>query len=250
MPILILLACVGLLAGVGISAIGPGGVLSTIGLFLFTDLEPATISGTAMVTQLLAGTLGALAFTRSGHLQEPSTLRTAIILLTTALLGTPLGVLFNSFLSVRMFGILLAGFVTLAAVLVWLRHRKTVEESDSTKQPSQMALITLGFAIAIASGMFGVGGPLLTVPVFVALGMPLLPVLAAAQLQSIAIAAVGSIAYITIDAVDWWLALIVGIPQALGVLIGWKVARTVPAKYLRSAMIIILLAIAPFLAFR
>lgn len=39
-----------LVGGIRITAVGPGGVLPTIGLFALTTFPPATIAGTAAVT--------------------------------------------------------------------------------------------------------------------------------------------------------------------------------------------------------
>lgn len=248
MPI-ILLACIGLLAGIGISAVGPGGVLATIGLFLFTGLSPAVVAGTAMVTHVATGVVGSLAYLRSGHLRDRRTVRIAGILLATAIVGTPVGVLLNSVISSQAFGVLLTIFVIVVAALVWFRQRQIPDESAHPHHPVA-ALIAIGILVAAVSGLFGVGGPLLTVPLLVTIGTPMLAALAAAQAQSIIISIVGSVGYLSIGAVDWTLAVVVGIPELCGVLIGWKVARAVPARYLRWAMIIILIAIAPVLAFR
>lgn len=245
---ILLLACIGLVAGIGITAVGPGGVLATIGLFLFTGLSPAGVAGTAMVTHVATGTVGSLAYLRSGHLRERQTVRVAVVLLVTAVVGTPAGVLLNSAVSGRAFGVLLAGFVVAVAVLVWYRQSRTTDGLHP-RHPTP-ALIAIGLLVAVASGIFGVGGPLLTVPLLVAIGTPILPALAAAQVQSIIISIVGSVGYFSIGAIDWRLALIVGVPELCGVLIGWKVARAVPARYLKWTMIIILIAIAPVLAFK
>ncbi|MGF6884673.1 hypothetical protein ABIA39_007147 [Nocardia sp. GAS34] len=67
--LLIGLAVLGFVAGVGVTARGPGGVLVTIGLFAFTSLSPAQIAGTAMVTNVATGVLAAAAYTRSGQLR-------------------------------------------------------------------------------------------------------------------------------------------------------------------------------------
>lgn len=246
---ILLLAFIGLVAGIGITAVGPGGVLATIGLFLFTGLSPTAVAGTAMVTHVATGTVGSLAYLRSGHLRGGQTARIAVMLLATAIVGTPVGVLLNSVVSSRAFGILLAGFVTVVAVLVWYRHRRAADDGLHPRHPTA-ALIAIGLLVAVASGMFGVGGPLLTVPLLVVIGTPILPALATAQVQSIIISVVGSVGYLSIGAIDWRLAFIVGVPELCGVLIGWKIARAVPARYLRWAMIVILIAVAPFLVFR
>lgn len=246
---ILLLACIGLIAGIGITALGPGGVLVTIGLFLLTGLSPAVVAGTAMVTHVATGTVGSLAYFRSGHLRERQTVRIAVMLLVTAVVGTPAGVLLNSVLPAREFGLLMAVFVVVVAVLVWYRQSRTPDDGLHPRHPTP-ALIVIGLVVAVASGIFGVGGPLLTVPLLVAIGTPILPALAAAQVQSIIISLVGSVGYFSIGAIDWRLALIVGVPEMCGVLIGWKVARAVPARYLKWTMIIILIAIAPVLALK
>lgn len=42
----------------------------------------------------------------------------------------------------------------------------------------------------------------------------------------------------------------VGVPELVGVLVGWRIARSVPARRLKYAMAAMLLALAPYLAFR
>src|SRR5438477_9161616 len=93
---LVLLGLFGFVGGVGITALGPGGVIPTIGLFTLTSLSPPEVAGTALVTYVAAGALGTAAYTRSGQLREPETRRTGLILAVTAALGTPVGVLVNT----------------------------------------------------------------------------------------------------------------------------------------------------------
>ena len=50
------------------------------------------------------------------------------------------------------------------------------------------------------------------------------------QVQTIAIATVGLLVYLAHGAISWPLVLAVGIPELLGVLLGWKLARTVPTR--------------------
>jgi uncharacterized protein len=108
----------------------------------------------------------------------------------------------------------------------------------------------LGLAVAAVSGAFGVGGPMFTVPLLVALGMRVLESLAAAQAQSVVIACVGALGYLAAHAVNWPLVALVGIPELAGVLLGWKIAHALPTRHLKNALIIALLALAPYLALR
>lgn len=245
---LLLLALFGLIGGVGITALGPGGVLVTIGLFACTGLSPGMVAGTAIITHIATGLMGTAAFLRSGQLREPRTRRTAIILAAAAVVGTPLGVLINSAVSGRAFGILLGIFVALVAILVWIRDRRAAAD---TAHPDHgvVPLALLGVAIAAASGLFGVGGPMLTVPLLICFGVPVLSALAAAQAQSIVIATAGTLGYLAQGDINWPLALLVGIPEVCGVLIGWKIARSVPTRNLKYALVTALLVVAPYLAF-
>ncbi|HEX3815420.1 MAG TPA: sulfite exporter TauE/SafE family protein [Mycobacteriales bacterium] len=248
-PMLMLLGLLGLAAGIGITAVGPGGVLATIALYALTGLSPAQVAGTALVTHIATGALGTAAYTRSGQLQDGETRRIALLLATSAVLGAPLGVLINSVVSGRVFGLLLGLFVALVALLVWYRDRREMNAPAATRLPVGL-LVGVGFAVAVAGGMFGIGGPLLAVPLLVALRVPVLAALAAAQVQSVVIAGVGSLGYLTHNAIDWPLAAIVGLPELAGVLIGWIIARALPTRTLKCLLVAILIAVAPYLALR
>lgn len=241
-----LLGLFGLAGGVGITALGPGGVVPTIGLFALTTLSPAEVAGTAIVTHIATGALATAAYTRSGQLRDPETRRTALILASTAVLGTPVGVLINTVVSKRVFGLVLGVFVAVVAALVWYRERH--RPTATPAHPPVRLVAGLGLAVSTASGIVGIGGPMLTVPLLVALGVPVLESLASAQAQSIAIASVGTLGYLASDAINWPLAALVGIPELAGVLLGWKIAHSLPTRSLTYALIITLFALAPYLA--
>lgn len=248
---LVLLALFGLLGGIGITAVGPGGVLPTIGMFLLTGLSPAGVAGTAIATHVATGAVGTLAYTRSGQLREPATRRIALVLSVAALVGTPVGVQFNTAVSGRGFGILLAVAVAVTGVLVLVRDRRTrgVDAIVGEERLPLWAVGAVGLLVSVAAGMFGLGGPMLSVPLLVIFGLPVLPALAAAQAQSVIIAGVGTVGYLLHGAIDWTLAAVVGVPELAGVLIGWKIAHAVPSRTLKYVLVATLLGLAPYLAF-
>lgn len=250
LPVVFILATIGLVGGIGITALGPGGVLVTIGLFALTDLPPTVVAGTSIVTHIGTGLLGTAVFVRSGQLREPITRRTSITLAATAVVGAPVGVLVNSMFSVKAFGLLLGLFVTVVALLVLYRERRAQHVSGTATHPRHplTVLVVLGLGISVVSGLFGVGGPMLSVPVLIAISVPLLPALAAAQAQSVVIASIGSIGYAAQGTIDWPLAVLVGVPEVIGVVIGWKVAQGVPTRGLKLVLVAVLLALAPYLA--
>ncbi|MGY0489314.1 sulfite exporter TauE/SafE family protein [Streptomyces sp. WG-D5] len=246
-PHLVLLAVAGLLGGIGITALGPGGVLPTIGLFLFSGLTPSGVAGTAIVTHVATGLLGTAAYVRSGQLRAPGTRRCATALAGAALVGAPLGVLCNTLVAGGGFGALLACAVAVTGILVWVRDHRAADAPERTGLPLARTLL-IGAVVALVAGLFGLGGPMLSVPLLVVAGLPVLSALAAAQAQSIVIAGVGTVAYVLHGDVDWALAAVVGVPELIGVLVGWRIAHALPTHRLKYAMVAVLLASAPFLA--
>lgn len=247
-PELLLLAVIGLVGGIGITAVGPGGVLPTIGLFALTGLSPAQVAGTAIVTHIATGALGTTAYTRSGQLREHGTRRIALILTGTALVGTPLGVVIGTMVTKHIFAMVLGGVIAVAAGLVW--HRGQRPQAAIVAHPPTPVLVALGLAVSTASGVVGIGGPMLTVPLLAALGLPVLQSLACAQAQSIVIATVGSLGYLLHGSIDWPLAALVGLPELAGVLVGWKIAHALPTRALRNALVTTLCVLSVYLLFQ
>lgn len=247
---ILLLVIISLIGGIGITAIGPGGILVTIALFLLTDLSPAEVAGTAIVTHIGTGIVGSLAYLRSGQLREPQTRRLALILGVTALIGTPVGALLNSRMSGAVFGILLAVMVMLVGISVLVRERRhghrtsTVQAHFQTRRSQGV----LGGSVALVSGIFGIGGPMLSVPIMVIGGAPILLALAAAQAQSIVVAATGAATYLGQGAISWPLAVLTGVPQLIGVWLGWRIAHVLPRRPLTYALATTLIALGPVIA--
>ena len=234
----------------GTTALGPGGVLVTIGLFLFSGLPPAAVSGTAITANLGGALLGTAAFARSGQLRGPETRRVALMLIAAAIIGTPLGVLLNAQVSGSAFGILLGVCVGTVGVLLYLRERQrqaSPPPATAEAAPAAPIVLSVGLVVAIVSGLFGLGGQLLSVPLLISIGAPMLPALGAAQAQSIVIAGVGTVGYAIRGAIAWPLVLVVGVPLLAGVLTGWRVAHAVPTEHLRSVLAVALIAVAAYL---
>jgi len=246
----ILLILISLIGGIGITAIGPGGVLVTIALFLFTDLSPAEVAGTAIVTHIGTGIVGSLAYIRSGQLREPQTRRIAGILCIAALIATPAGVFLNTRISGEIFGLLLAALVVLVGISVLVRERRPSRQATQ-QDPALMPWPTLalvGGGVALVSGLFGLGGPMIAVPVMILMGVPILQALGSAQAQSIILATVGSLVYFAHGSIVWSLVILTGLPELIGVWLGWKIAHALPRHLLTYTLAISLIVLGPVIA--
>ena len=47
---------------------------------------------------------------------------------------------------------------------------------------------------------------------------------------------------------DWPLAVLVGVPELCGVLIGWRIAHAIPTRRLKYGLVLALLLLSPYLA--
>lgn len=249
-PVVIALAVFGLAGGIGISAVGPGGVLPTIGLFALTDMSPAAIAGTAIVTHVATGLAGSAVYWRSGQLRDERTRSTAITLAAVAAVATPLGVLANSMISKRVFGLGLAVFAIGIGMALHGRGRASAGGTSTRRYPSRTVVMAVGALVALVAGLAGLGGPMLCVPVLAVLGVPMLEALAAAQAQSVVVAGVGTLGYAVSGSIDWPLAVAIGVPEVVGVVIGWKIARSVPDGTLRRSLVVVLFSLTPLLVLR
>lgn len=247
-PEALLFAAVGFFAGVGITAIGPGGVFITIALAL-TAAPPAVVAGTAGATNIAAGALGTAAYARSGELRTRSGRRMAVALSVPGVAGALVGKRINALVSAAQFSVLLGGFVVLAGLLTWYRERRGSGRTfvDVTSRSGAFAVGVVGFAVGVPGGLLGVGGPVLAVPLLVALGVPLLPAVAAAQVQSVFIAGPATVAYLLDGAVSVALVAIVGGPELVGIVVGWQVARRVEPRKLKLVLAGVLVALGAYL---
>ncbi|TXD43701.1 sulfite exporter TauE/SafE family protein [Lujinxingia vulgaris] len=244
--ILVLIALVG---GVCITTIGPGGIFVTIALFLLLDIDPATVAGTASVTFIGTGLLGSYAYLRSGQLATRTARNAALILSLTSVVGAFVGARLNTVLDADLFGLLLGAFVLMTGVIIFALERSRARaleapadfELDSPK--GRLAMAGLGLAVGLPGGLLGVGGPVLAVPLMVVLGVPMLLAVALAQVQSIFIAAFAALGFAMVGAIDWGLAVLVGIPLFIGTIAGWVIARRIDPTRLKTGLAFVLVAL-------
>ena len=244
------LSVVSFLAGIGITALGPGGVFMTVALYALTPFAPEVVAGTGSATNVVAGVFGSAAYVHSGELLAGHNWRMALVLSVASVLGTLVGIQVNTLVSKRLFGILLGGFVTLVGVLVWYREHADMELQEAVHFGSRanlLAVVAVGIGVGIPAGLLGIGGPVLAVPLLVVLGFPLLSALAVAQVQSVFIAGSATIGYVAHGAVSMPLVAAIAVPELVGIVVGWRTAQTVDASRLKRALAAVLLALGPYL---
>lgn len=248
--VLAFLIAIALVAGVGITTIGPGGIFVTVGLYALTPLSSAAVAGTAHATFIVTGLIGTVVYARSGEVVGNDGRGMAAILSATSVVGALAGAHLNTYVSRRLFGILLGVVAGLTgSVLLYREWRELdpVVTINVTSWRGRASLSLLGVGLGVASGLVGVGGPVLAVPALVVLGVPILLALGVAQVQSIFIAVFATAGYFAQGAVSLPLVVLIGIPQVVGVVAGWMIAHRVDPGRLKVALGAVLLAVGAYL---
>ena len=246
----LLLVAIALVGGACITTIGPGGIFVTIALFVLLEVDPSTVAGTASATFIGTGLVGSIAYLRSGELSGPGVRRAALVLSAASVVGAFLGAQLNTILDARLFGMLLGGFVLLTGLILVVRQRMGLASAEEFELDSTKGLVAMGgvgLAVGLPGGLLGVGGPVLAVPIMVVLGVPMLVGVALAQVQSIFISAFATFGYALHGAIDWTLALLVGIPLLIGTIAGWFLAQRIDPNRLKIGLALVLVALGVYL---
>lgn len=247
------LVVIALLAGVGITAIGPGGIFLTIALYALLPISPPVIAGTASATFIATGLVGTAIYARSGELAAGPSRLLAVILSLSSIAGALAGAAINPLVSKALFGALLGVMAIAAGVLIVVQQARGLEpktELDVTTARGRLAITSIGLGIGVAGALLGVGGPVLAVPALVVLGVPMLVSVAVAQVQSVFVSGFATVGYAVQGAVHWPLAVLVGVPQLVGVLAGWWIARRTEPRRLKFILGGVLMAVGLYLIFR
>ena len=110
--------------------------------------------------------------------------------------------------------------------------------------------IGLGVIAGVMSGLFGVGGGILFVPILVALGLGQVEAAATSLLAVVPTAAVGTWRQARYGNMKLRPSLIVGMASSAGVEIGVQIATSLPEHVLRRLFGVLLIAVAAHLAWR
>jgi uncharacterized membrane protein YfcA len=228
------LACLLLLAfGVGtlIGAVGIGGVLLIPALAAFAALPIHAAMATSLFTFIFTGIVGTLMFQRRGSIDWRVTRPVLLGALPCAFAGAwGNSVAHPATLALILASIIIfAGVYTLAA---WHGLRRPA--FDGRQQAQQLLLLGVGAVAGFGSGMTGVGGPVLSVPLMVWCGFPLLTSIGASQVIQIVAAASGTAGNLKYGTVNFSIAAAIMLLLIPGVLLGVRIAHAVNPNLLRK----------------
>ena len=241
------LCAVALLVGVLIGSVGVGGILLIPALELLTPLNVQGAMATALFTFIFTGIVGTCLFQRRGSINWALT---QPLCLGGALFGV-VGAWANTRLDAKVLALALAllivaaGAYTLFSGGAWRPAR-----FHDRPRHQQALLFAIGAVTGFGSGLTGVGGPALAVPMLVLCGIPALSAIGASQVIQIVASVSGSAVHLAHGNVDLQLAALLTLFEVLGVGIGVRLAHALDARWLRRAVGLLCVAVGAALLVR
>jgi len=227
------LAAIAALVGALIGAVGVGGILLIPALNLLTPLSIQASMATALFTFVFTGLIGTWLFQRRGSIDWAVTTPLCV----GGVLFGAIGAWVNTRLDATLLTLILALLIALAGLYTLSSGRGQTVELCRRLTPRRRALLfAIGAATGFGSGLTGVGGPAMSVPLMVLFGFPALTSIGASQVIQILAAASGSAANLPLGLIDLRLAALLTVFEVGGVWVGVHVAHAIDARLLRRAV--------------
>ena len=237
---MIALAAVALLVGMLIGSVGIGGILLIPALQMLAPLPIQAAMATALFTFIFTGIVGTVLFQRRGSVDWALTTPLCV---GAALFGV-VGAWANARLDAKVLALILALLIAAAGAYTLLTGSAQRAPSLHDKPARQRALLfAIGAVTGFGSGLTGVGGPALAVPMLVLFGFPALRAIGASQVIQIVAAVSGSAAHLAHGSVDLRLAALLTVFEVLGVAVGVRLAHAIDARWLRRGVGLLCVAV-------
>lgn len=206
------LLLVGILGGIlsGMFGVG-GGIIMVPLLMLLAGMDQRSASATSLAAIVPTAVVGAVTYGVAGHVD----LVAGIAISAGGIAGSLIGTRLLRTLPIGWLRWLFVALLVIVAVRLFLEVPARGAGIEYTWY-SVLGLVVLGLVMGVASGLFGIGGGVIVVPVLVAVfGASDLLAKGTSLLAIIPSAMTGSVANVRHRLVSWHDGLLVGIPAAL-----------------------------------
>lgn len=237
------LAVLALLIGISIGCVGVGGVLLAPVLAYVGGLDLHLAMATSMWSFLFTGATGTVSYCRRRSVGW----RTVGWLSAGVIPAAVVGARTNVGLSSGALTVLLAAVVLAAGVHALFQPGVP---QALARCPGTFSLLSIGVVVGFGSALTGTGGPVLLVPILLFVRVPVLPAVGASQVIQLPVAVFATAGYVLYGRVDFALGTVLGLLAVVGVVIGARIAHTVPETALRRVVAVSLIAVGLLIAGR
>jgi len=243
---LVLLAFFSLAVGVLIGATGVGGVLLIPVLMLFAKIETHQAMATALFSFLFTGMAATWIYQRYGSIDW----KLSLPVLAGSFLSSYAGAYLGAKASSRELTMLLAGIIILSSLYSVFPAGNSSISSRLGPRGNNLLLLGIGLFTGFLCGMTGAGGGIVSIPLMLMSGYPVLQTIATGQVLQFVVSLSGSFSnhennFIVFE-LAWWVTLC----ELAGIVIGVRLAHTMPVQTLKKAVTLFCLCIGGVLAIK
>ena len=254
----ILLPIFGFLIGTVASMIGIGGGVFIVPLLTLSyEFFPAEAVGTSLATIIFTSVASTVIYSRQKRIYY----KTGMVLASTTVPGAFAGAYLTSILEARLLGLIFGVFLLLVAFRMILnvslfrtkhsnvektaRRPLVTSESSLYKSGKKILLgVVLSFFAGLSSGLLGIGGGSLMVPIMtLGMGIPIHITVATSMLIMIFTSTSGVIQHFSLGNISFEYVLLLVLGTIFGAQIGAYTSRRISSRNLRRIFGIILILI-------
>jgi uncharacterized membrane protein YfcA len=233
--------------GMLVGAVGVGGILLPSALTMIAGVSIHQSMATSLFTFIFTGIAGSIYFHRKGSIDW------ALVkpVCAGAAVAGFLGGWANAYLSSTTLSLTLSVIIILAGAYTSKAAQQNPRILFANDPQRQMLLLAgIGALAGFASGLAGVGGPVLSVPLLVMCGFPILRSIGISQVLQVVSAVSGTAANLQFGTIDFRLAAFITIFEVGGVLLGAYLIHRVDAALVKKFVGILCLVIGVLFLFR
>lgn len=241
------LLAVSLVAGMLIGAVGIGGILLIPALNILGGLTIQESMATALFTFIFTGVLGTFLFQRRGSIDWGITVPLCI---GAAIFGF-FGAWANTKINAHGLSLILALIIVFSGIYTFFtKSREKLLIFENSPRAQLVLLAAVGAVVGFGSGLTGVGGPALSVPLMILFGFPPLSTIGASQVVQILAAVSGTAGNLRFGSINYELAVICTIFEVVGVVMGVRIVHAMNARVLRTCVGVLCILVGAWLMIR
>ena len=232
---------VGLVAGMlsGLFGVG-GGIVMTPGIQVLLGTSPIVALATPLPVIFPTAITGAYTYGRAGELDT----RAAAWIIGPGVVAAILGSWLTDVIDTHLLLVVTAILLAYQAVNI-LRGARANARSRPPRTGSPLVFAGIGVAAGFISGLLGIGGGLIIVPLLAGLlGMPLKRALGTSLLAIVVLVIPGTVVHTALDHIDWAVFAVVTLGAVPGARVGAKLALGTRERTLRLLVGTFLLVVA------
>ncbi len=215
--------------GISIGLVGIGGIfLIPLLVAAGTRLEDAI--GASLVTFTVTGIVATAIYSRRSAIDWRSSALTSL----GSLAGGPIGAKLSVWLPEAAVSACFAVFLVITGVTALARRVGAEPVTGTFPRIGWPLLVGCGLVVGVGSGLTGVGGPAIMVPLLLLLGISSSAAIAVSQPNAVAASASGALGHLAFGHIDVSLAAGLSVVAAAGVAAGASIHQRVGATTLRK----------------